>query len=203
MNNWPGWQQWYEIVQAPVLRQGDILRDLLVYWLPQTLPVLENDPPDGHLAVDAAWDRGTWIIMSASCDVERPPRAYEQVLIGRVLSATRETLRQQTDDELRTRLEVLRQGHTSAFLLAPHLTFEPPLSLSFVDWKTHLTMPADYIRNAVGVRPRLRLNSPFRESFGSWVGGNIQRVGIENNLQIPRFRPQIFAEHILRAEPEE
>jgi hypothetical protein len=141
--------------------------------------------------------------MSASCDVERPATAYAQVLIGRVLPATKETLRQQTDDELRTRLEVFRQGHTAAFLLAPHRTFQPEFPLSFVDWKTHLTMPADYIRNAVGVRPRLRLNSPFRESFGNWVGGNIQRVGIENDLQIPRFRPQIFPEHILRAEPGE
>ena len=203
MNNWPGWQQWYEIAEAPVLRQGDILRGLLVYWFPQTLPVLANDPPDGHVAVDAAWDRGTWIIMSASCDVERPSRAYAQVVIGRVLPATRDTLHQQNDDELRTRLEVLRQGHVSVFLLAPHPTFEPAFPLSFVDWKTHLTMPAYYIRNAVGVRPRLRLNSPFRESFGNWVGGNFQRVGIENDLQMPRFRPQIFPEHILRAEPEE
>lgn len=203
MINWPAGQQWYEIAGAPVLRQGDILRDLLVYWLPQTLPIPENDPPGGTIEVSAAWDRGTWIVMSASCDVERPSRIYAQILIGRVLEATRETLHQQTDDELRTRLEVLRQGHTSAFLLAPHQAFEPPFPLSVVDWRTHLTMPADYIRNTVGTSPRLRLRSPFRESFGNWVGDNIQRVGIENYLQMPRFRPRIFAEHLLRAEPEE
>jgi hypothetical protein len=51
--------------------------------------------------------------MSASCDVERPPRAYEQVLIGRVLSATRETLRQQTDDELRTVYKFSGRAHLS------------------------------------------------------------------------------------------
>jgi hypothetical protein len=200
--DWPGGQQWYEIAEAPVLRQGDILRDLLVYWLPQTLPVPENDPPDGNINVSAAWDRGTWIVMSASCDVERPSRVYEQVLIGRVLEATKEALREPNDEALRTRLEVLRQGYPSAFVLAPHQAFAPPFPLSIVDWKTHLTMPADYIRSVVGTRPRLRLRSPFRESFGNWVGGNIQRVGIETDLQIPRFRA-IFPEHRLRAEPAE
>ncbi len=201
MNNWPGWQQWYETAETPVLRQGDILRDLLVYWFPQTLPVLEGDAPQGEIAVNTVCARGTWIVMSASCDVERQSGVYPHALIGHVLPANNETLRLKSDGELQARLEVLRQGHGSAFLLAHHLTVEPPFPLSFVDWKNHLTMPIDYLRNAVGVRPRLRLRSPFRESFGNWVGSNIQRVGIENDVAIPRFRP-IVAEHILRAEPE-
>ena len=33
---------------------------------------------------------------------------------------------------------------------------------------------------------RLRLRSPYRESFGNWVGGNFARVGVEDVGQIPR-----------------
>jgi hypothetical protein len=199
MNNWPGWEEWYEIVEAPILRQGDILRDLPIVWFPQTLPIPEGDPPTGTIAVNAVWDRGTWIIMSASCDVEKGT-SYPHILIGRVLAADRKVLRQGTEAELQTRLEVLRQGHTSAFLLASNPRIEPPFPLSIVDWKRHVTMPSEYIRRAVGTRARLRLKSPFRESFGNWVGNNIQRVGIEDHLQLPRFRERLFPEHLLGAE---
>ncbi len=197
MDDWAGWEQWYEVVAASTstLRQGDILRNLFVVFFPDDLPDQDADPPDRTVAVRAKWDRGTWVVMSASCDVDKAGTGYDHVLMGRVLPATKEALRQQSEKEFEARLEVLRQGHPSAFLLPPHPT--SAFQLSIVQWKAHLTMPTEYIRRAAVKADRLRLKSPLRESFGNWVGGNIQRVGIEDQTAMPKFR-KIGAEQILR-----
>ena len=202
MDAWSGWEHWYEVVETSTLRQGDVLANLLVFWFPQDLPVRDADPPEGRLDVVAEWDRGTWIVMSASCDVDREAARYPQVLMGRVAPATRAVLNQQTEKDLKTRLEVIRRGlDPSAFLLAPHPN-DPPFPLSVVQWRMHVTLPVEYVRRAATGR-RLRLKSPYRESFGNWVGGNIERVGPEDSTAVPKFRDTVWPEHVLRSSEEQ
>src|SRR5207253_1578987 len=80
---------WYEIVEDSSLRQGDIFRKLLVFAFPQDLPILGRDPtPEEVIPVNAAWYVGDWIIMSASCDVDRETATYPFVLVCRVWPAS-------------------------------------------------------------------------------------------------------------------
>lgn len=190
---------WYEIPDGPALRQGDIFRRLLVLWLPQELPLFDKVRPEQKLPVEPEWDIGDWIVMSASCDVDRP-NGYPHVLLGRVLPAIPQNFGLQDDGkEFQRRLEVVRKSlDPSRFLLAEHPRAEPPFPLSIVQFRVHVTMPIDYLRRAP-VGGRLRLRHPLRESFGNWVGANISRVGPENAVLIPGFGIATWPTDVLRA----
>jgi hypothetical protein len=196
------WDHWYvPLVGDQTLRQGDIFRDLLIYSFPQDLPVPAARPaPGASIPVDVEWARGDWIIMSASCDVDRPARFYPQVVLGRVLPATPVTLGTHGDKEYAERIEVLKKGlEPTRFMLAQCPPATPPLPLSVVQYRVHVTMPADYLRRNCEAE-RLRLRHPIREVFGSWVGANIARVGPEDHILIPP-NPDVrtWPVHVLKA----
>jgi hypothetical protein len=180
----PFWEEWYEIVEDSSLRQGDIVRNLVAFALPQSLPVLRKIPgPDQHLPIEALL--GDWIIMSASCDVAHTSKKYPYILVGRVLEATSEKLGGAKGKKLQSVIEVIRRGwDPGKFLLAECPDVDPPFSRSFAQFRPHLTLPHGYLERAC-VGKRLRLRSPFRESFGNWVGNNFSRVGIEEGAEIP------------------
>jgi hypothetical protein len=196
------WDHWYvQIVGDQTLRQGDIFRALLVYTLPQDLPVPAAPPaPGSRIPVDVAWARGDWIIMSASCDVDRPATVYPQVVLGRVVPATPVVLGTHSEKEYAERIEVIKKGlEPTRFMLAECPLTTPPFPPSVVQYRVHLTMPSDYLRrNCAG--ERLRLRHPIREVFGSWVGANIARVGPEDHVLIPA-NPNVrtWPVHVLRA----
>ena len=53
---------WYEIPPGDEIRQGDILRDLVVIWLPRDLPASDElNPADDSFAVRLDSDRWDWI----------------------------------------------------------------------------------------------------------------------------------------------
>src|SRR5206468_10044413 len=135
---------------------------------------------DQQPSVTPEWGVGDWIIMSASCDVDRP-QGYPHVLLGRVLPATPENFGLRDEGkEFQKRVEVVRKGlDPSKFLLAEHPGVSPAFPLSVVQFRVHVTMPIDYLRRSA-VGRRLRLRHPFRESFGNWVGANMSRVGPEH-----------------------
>jgi hypothetical protein len=194
------WNEWYEVVTDDKIRQGDIYRGLTVYWLPADLPVFDEEPPPTALQDYPAksWT-GDWIVMSASCDLERGPEQYPHVLVGRILPATGEFLGVDNEKELKRRLEVVRTGRDHAkFLVAEHPDARPPFERSIVQYKVHLTLPHQYLRSA-RVHPRLRLKPPFREKFGNWVGANISRVGIAAEDEIPAYKVGMSAGAILSA----
>jgi hypothetical protein len=172
---------WYSVVEDDSLRQGDIFRNLLVFWLPQDL--LANETGGDDQPVEVARARGDWIITSASCDVAN--NRYPLVFLSRVLPATQETLNEKSAKDFRTRLEVLRRGfEPTRFLLAECPNIEPAFPLSYVDYRVHALLPHPYLkRNCRG--PRLRLKHPMREQFGVWAGANLSRVGPEDDTKIP------------------
>lgn len=181
----PYWEYWYEVVTETSLRQGDILRDLLVYALLQDVGI--PDQPQSRLTVGQ--DRSDWIVMSASCDVVRDPADYPYVLLGRVLPADEAELKAQNRKELEQKTEILRRGlFPTFFLLADHPESDPVFPLSFVQFRVHLTLPANFIRTSVEGRKRLRLRAPIREKFGNWVGENFSRVGPEDVMSIPGIK---------------
>ncbi len=177
------WEEWYEIVDNSALLQGDIVPNLFAFAFPQSLPVRRVAPePNERLPVGGIL--GDWIIMSASCDVARGSKKYPYVLVGRVLPATSDKLGNVKEEKLKSVLEVIRSGRDPGkFLLAECPAMYPQFPRSFVQFRPHLTLPHDYLLGAC-VGKRLRLRSPFRESFGNWVGGNFSRVGIDDP---PRF----------------
>jgi hypothetical protein len=180
----PFWEEWYEIVEDSRLRQGDIVRNLVAFALPQSLQVLRKIPsPNQHLPVEGIL--GDWIIMSASCDVAHTSKKYPYILVGRVLEATSEKLGGAKGKKLQSVIEVIRKGwDPGKFLLAECPNVDPHFPRSFAQFRPHLTLPHEYLGRAC-VGKRLRLRSPFRESFGNWVGNNFSRVGIEEGAEIP------------------
>jgi len=193
------YEHWYETPVGSELRQGDIFRSLLVMWFPQDLQGATSEPSDAdELTVKPEWAVGDWIVMSASCDVDRDSKSYPQALLGRVLPATWEAFGVKTAREFNERAEVVRKGlEPTKFLLPEHPQTRPPFPLSIAQYRIHVTMPADYLRRNCDGR-RLRLKHPFRESFGAWVAGNIGRVGPETSTLIDEFT-KTFPPHILKA----
>jgi hypothetical protein len=188
---------WYEVVADQTLRQGDIFLQLPALWLPAGLK--PPDPKDkAPLEVNIHYLHADWIILSASCELDRAGQA--NVLLCRVFSATHENLQTKNEKDLSERLEVIRRGFDPRrFLLAEHPS-EPRMPLSFAGYRTQVFLPDDYVRlHCTG--PRLRMRPPHRENFGNWAGGNLGRVGIEEADQI-RFSgkpPYIGPTQVLRS----
>lgn len=178
---------WYDVVEGSDLWQGDIIRNLLAYAFPQDLPILDAPPaPDAELPVKAEWEVNDWIVMSASCDLDRALDKYPFVLVCRVWPASAARLGVSKPGKLEQQREVIRKGYDPLrFLLAEHPA-EPHLDLSFAEFRPHLTLPREYLRRAC-VGKRLRLKPPYREWFGNWVGANFSRVGIDDDAQITKF----------------
>lgn len=159
---------------------------MLVFWLPQDLPRLDIDPPDDTpLETHPTFARGSWIILSASCDIDRAVDTH--VLLARVIDASQTNLRAESTKVHKDKLEVLRQGYDPArFLLAKNDNTDPPFPQSFVEYRQQVFLPINYLRRQCD-GSRLRLKPPFREKFGNWAGANLGRVGIEDAAQIPRI----------------
>ena len=191
---------WYDVVADQSLRQGDLLRDLLVFWLPQDLPYRAGGPKDGEIVnLQAEFARGDWIVMDASCDVDQNPNW--QVLLARVLPVSREMLGENSDKSLATRLEVLRKNlEPTKFLLAECPTIAPPFPRSFVQWRVRGLVPIQYLKRSC-IGERLRLKHPHRERFGAWAGANLSRIGPEDDTLIPppEKKTSTYPTDILRA----
>lgn len=192
------YDHWYEVVDRPPFRQGDIVRNVVVFWLREDLSAPNPDAVSTQGAqIDAKWLRGDWILLDASCDLDQ--RVCPQVLVAPVEMATHQTLKAPDEKQFKQRLEVMRRGgYPTRFLLSDHPKLSPPLAPSFVDFRHHLVLPIEYLeRNAGGAI--LRLKSPMRELFGNWVGACISRVGPETEASIPAFTPALHDAQRLQA----
>lgn len=198
----PPGEHWYEVVDEgdDSLRQGDIFRDLVVYWLPDDLPTLDDDADADDVELTVNADRGDWIVLTASCDLHQ--ERFSHALLAGVAEASYEGLNipggeDAGQDELDKYQEVVRAGlDPTKFMLPSYEGIEPsfPRSVAFI--RTNVFLPLPYLkRNCTD--QRLRLNHPFREKFGNWVGQRFSAVGPEDYATIPRIR-QVFPEHILQ-----
>ena len=160
----------------------------------EPLPV--GEIPQGYAQL--SHDRGDYIVASASCDVGQD--GYPYALLARVVPATESSLKAK-DKELRTKLEVLRNGLVpSQFLLSPCDFINPSFPLSIAQHKVHVLLPVAYLAKCCTGK-RLRLRHPLREKFGNWVGTCFSRVGPEDPSQIPQG-VKIFPGHVLAANSE-
>lgn len=199
------WEHWFEVVDAgdQSLRQGDVFRDLVVYWLPDDLPIPEQEE-DGldldEVEVNLQASRGDWIVLTASCDLEQ--RRFDHVLLAAVYPANRENLRVPPgadEDELDKYQEVVRQGLAPAkFLLPRYEDIEPAFPRSVAYIRVNVSLPMTYLQENC-TSSRLRLRHPFREKFGNWVGRRFSEVGPEDYALVPRIRDNMFPPHVLRA----
>lgn len=178
------WHHWYEIIENDSLRQGDLFRDLVVPLLPDSLELMNADEIRPETSIDLQWKKGTWILFSASCDLEAE-HSVPFALLGLVVPLD-DILGSGKTRNRRQRGEIVRRGlMPSKFRLVENPEASPAFADSVVDYRVHVTVPVPFLRRAC-IGPRLRLKPPFREQFGSWVGWNISRVGIENEMQIER-----------------
>jgi hypothetical protein len=188
---------WYDVVKDVTLRQGDIFRDIYCYWPSRELDPLRPPTPEEKRPFE--YDRGDFIICSASCDVAQG--TYPFVILAQIYEATEEILKARGKDFV-AKLEVVRDGLVPAlFLLSDFEGIEPRFPLSVVQYRRHALMPIEYLRKCC-TNPRLRLLHPIRERFGNWVGANISRVGPEDTALIPSFG-KIFPAHVVRANAQE
>lgn len=178
---------WYQVVDDDSLRQGDLFRGLVAYWA--------KAPAGDGTEVEVGTVSGDFIIVSASCDVDQ--KGYDYVLLNRVYAADETNLGLKGDD-LQKAIEVIRRGlHPARFLLSSTESINPSLPLSFVTSKQHTLLSIQYLRSKC-VGPRLRLRSPLREAFGSWVAACFGRVGIELSAQIPRLSANLYPGQVLK-----
>lgn len=178
---------WYRVVVDASLRQGDLFRNVTAYWV--------KEPTGDGGEADVGAVTGDFIVASASCDVDQ--KGYEFVLLHRVFPANDSTL-SLSGDELLKAIEVMRRGlHPTRFLLSSSDAVTPALPLSFATSKQHALVSISYLR-AQCVGPRLRLRSPIRESYGSWVAACFGRVGIETEAQIPRASKILYPGQVLK-----
>ncbi len=185
---------WYEVVTDGSLCQGDIFRDIKVFW--PILPAGEIN--DGEL-LRLKHERGDFIVASASCDVDR--NGYPHILLNKVVAATAPNLKT-SPSELPRQLEIRSRGTVpSQHLLAQSIHDSIVFPLSIALHKYHALLPADYLRS-LAAAPRLRLRSPHRERFGNWVASCFGRVGIDDAEQLPRFS-DFGPQHVLEANRDE
>lgn len=194
-------EHWYEVVDGgdQSLRQGDIFRDLAVYWLPDDLPIPEEEPGE-EPTVQVNVARGNWIVLTASCDLHQ--ERFSHALLAGVDAATAEGLNipggeDAGQDELDKYQEVVRAGlDPTKYMLPRYEGIAPPFPRSVAFIRTNVFLPLTYLKENC-TEPRLRLRHPFREKFGNWVGQRFSAVGPEDYATIPRIR-RVFPEHILR-----
>jgi hypothetical protein len=79
-------------------------------WFPQDLPVAERPADNAEVTVTPEWTVADWIVMSASCDVDRETKSYPHVLLGHVLPVSTENFGVKTEKERDERAEVVRKG---------------------------------------------------------------------------------------------
>jgi len=187
---------WYEVVDGSTLRQGDIVRGLVVPALDESighrLDEIARQEGETELVLPLVYTRADWIVLDASCDVDYGPKrspALSHVLIARVVPADGEGLGTQVLKELAERQEMLRQSIAyNKFLLSTYGDIDPPFPLSYAEYRFRYAVPHAYLVAFVtACGPRLRLRHPIRERFGNWVGAAISRVGVEDAATIPRF----------------
>ena len=186
-------EHWYEVVQGEKLRQGDIIRDLPVFFLKddQDLP---TEVSGEEVTVSGTFTRGDWVIVTPSCDLDTGRST--QAILALCVAATDENLKAQGRTDRDQKLQVVSQGLDPSRLLLPEHATEPVFPLSIVSNLRLGTLPPAAIKRFVADRPRLRLKHPFRERLGNWCGQWVSRVGPENDTLMPRFA-QVFPKHIL------
>lgn len=189
----PYWAHWYDVVEGQELvLQGDILRNMVAWWLPSDLPIDPTGGTDERVDVEKNPDL-TWIILSATCDAANPARAAH-LLLAPVYEASEDTLRPKKG-QYEQQLEALRQGlYPRKFLLPPNEGIDPPFPLSVVFFGHLALLPREYVTACASRQTRLRLCSPYREAFGNWVGRRFSEVGWPEEANMPRHAGGTTAE---------
>lgn len=186
------WAAWWSLVEDQSIRQGDVFRGVIGYWLPDDLPT--RVPDDGSVSVRQS-DPRDLIVLTASCDLDA--RSVDRVLVAPVSPATSDVLKAKGKEKDK-RLEVIARGLSPrAFLLPEHDAVEAGLSV--VRWTDILLLPKAYLLKYPDRRSRL--NEQFRESFGNWVASRFSAVGIEDLHGLRgRFYPSAQDQRVLEAD---
>lgn len=197
---------WYSVVSGPTPpRQGDIYVSFLAPIITQVLP---DQSADGGARAEFVTEEAPWVVLDASCDVDYSPPSEgskgrkpscARVLLAPLYPAIREKLGTKTDKELNERLEVMRRGdYPSKLLLPGHPEHLSAANAWYVEYRNRTLVPHAYLVLDPTVI-RLRLNHPFREHLGNWVGACISRVGIEDGQKIPPYLGGLHDPHRLNA----
>ncbi len=156
----PSQSQWYEIITAEELQQGDLFPTCPVVLTPTTLsPQVNVEPPPPIAAQVRVYDV---IVMSQSCDLVQ--RKLDLVLVCPYwgLSELEEMDARFKQPKMK---EEVRRGNVPAYhmLAACDLKgFEHEIQI--VDFRTVFSVPFDFLTELARQRPkRLRLRSPYRE----------------------------------------
>jgi len=136
----------------------------------------------------------TWIVLTASCDMDQ--RSVHSILLAEVRDATPTELKV-SEKQVDTVVEIVRQGaDPRKFLLAPLECIVPPFPLSVAFIRNQVLMPRPYLES-LATSSRLRLRHPVREQFGNVVGSVFSRVGPENQVNIPKMTKAVAPEQKL------
>ena len=164
----PGGASWYEIVEGPMLEQGDLLTNLLA---PRV--VVDTNAPTGYRILVG---RGNYIVLSQTCDLDNEK-------IPEVLLADVRTYQDVASDEQYARSTAFRkaliQGSDISYFLLHEFTGPPSLEWALINFHYLRLVDAAYCKkHAVELGKRLRLVPPYKEHLAQSFSRYISRVAL-------------------------
>lgn len=177
---------WYEVVQGPVLAQGDVLMDCPVPLVEQYTHPL----PDDGLTI--AVDSHHLVILSQSCDLEN--NKIDEVLLAGVIGYQEAVANEASSNPFigskKWRAAAAR-GDMAGQAVLPPFDGTPSLDWSIVDFHHLFTLPKTYLEQFAGSgQGRLRLVSPYREHIAQAFARYVMRVGLPTPLhEFEKFQP--------------
>jgi hypothetical protein len=178
----PDLPDWYEVVEGPTLRQGDILFGCPVLRVPGDLAW--PPAPGVKHAVEAVV--ADLVVMTQSCDLDNDK--VQDVLLAQVVSwddvVKEEVARGNGVVKSRNFRRALIAGNVPGQALLHKCDRPPGLPWSVVSFPRLVTVPKDFLaRFAADRGPRLRLRSPYREHLAQAFARFFMRVGLPHDAK--------------------
>ena len=175
--------QWYEIITAAELQQGDLFQNCPVVLTPASLGFqVENQMPQEVVAQVKTYNV---IVMSQSCDLVQHKLSWVLVCPCWALSELEAMDPRFKPPKMK---EEVRRGHVPAYHMLAACNLEGfEHEIQTVDFRTVFSVPFDFLtRFARQLERRLRLCSPYREHLSQAFARFFMRVGLPSD--IPPFR---------------
>lgn len=173
---------WYEVVEGPVVLQGDILPSCPVFQVAADLKWPVSDPTGVRLNATVT----DLVVMTQSCDLVNSK--VEEVLLAQRM-AWSDLVHVQTqggNDVVKSSRfrKLLVEGNIFSLLLLHKRDTAPELPWSVVDFHRVFTLPKAFVTQfAALVGPRLRLRSPYREHLAQAFARYFMRVGLPHDAK--------------------
>lgn len=170
--------KWYKGGNYEELEQGDLLPNCPIVLIPKNLGDFVPFPVGEVLEIPASIGLANLIIVSQTCDLQKPGKT-ENVLLCAYQNST--------NYEFSTQHEVFKGKRPALFMLEECDLSALRLPKQIVDFRSTFTLPIDFVKTyARSLGRRARLNSPYKEDLARAFGSFFSRVARPRALTPPK-----------------